>query len=247
MYSLFFAPVLLVVVFFVVAKLLHFSGNFSQISFYTLGLAGLSTTYRLVVAYCFAVVVAVPLAILATKNSFMENIFLPIFDILESIPILAFFPILILLFVKFNFINGAAIFILFLSMLWNIVFTLIGGIKIIPKDIEYAAAVFNIKGWKYVRQVMLPAISPEIVTGSILAFAQGWNLIIVAEVMHVYIPAGTQSQDLFGLGSILVQSATSGQNFLFLSTLLVMIMIIAVFNFFIWQKLLHYVQKYKFE
>ena len=79
MYSLFFAPVLLVVVFFVVAKLLHFSGNFSQISFYTLGLAGLSTTYRLVVAYCFAVVVAVPLAILATKNSFMENIFLPIF------------------------------------------------------------------------------------------------------------------------------------------------------------------------
>jgi ABC-type anion transport system duplicated permease subunit len=94
---------------------------------------------------------------------------------------------------------------------------------------------------------VLPAISPEIVTGSILAMAQGWNLIIVAEVMHTYIPAGTSAQDLFGLGSILVQSAVNGQNYLFVSTLLTMVLIIAVFNFFIWQKLLHYVQKFKFE
>ena len=132
-------------------------------------------------------------------------------------------------------------------MLWNIVFTLIGGIKIIPKDILYAAFTFNIRGWKYLRQVLLPAIFPEIVTGSILAFAQGWNLIIVAEVMHVYIPHGTESQDLFGLGSILVKSATNGQNDLFISTLVVMILIIAIFNFFIWQKLLHYAQRFKFE
>ena len=246
-YSIFFTPLLLVFVVFVGIKLLHLSGNYSQISFVTLGFAGLSTTYRLVIAYCLAIIAAVPLALLATKSTKMERFFLPIFDILESIPILAFFPILIILFIKFNFINGAAIFILFLSMLWNIVFTLIGGIKIIPKDIIYAANVFNIKGWKYVREVVLPAISPEIVTGSILAFAQGWNLIIVAEVMHVYIPSGTTGQDLFGLGSILVQSATSGQNYLFVSTLLVMILIIAIFNFFVWQKLLHYVQKFKFE
>jgi NitT/TauT family transport system permease protein len=129
MYSIFLMPILIVAAIFAIVKLLHFSGNFSQISFWTLGLAGLSTTYRLAVAYCFAVVVSVPLAILATKSSLLEKIFLPTFDILESVPILAFFPILILLFVRFNFLNGAAIFILFLSMLWNIVFTLIGGIK----------------------------------------------------------------------------------------------------------------------
>lgn len=247
LYSLFFMPLLVILVIFVGINFLDLSGNHSQISFGTLGLAGLATTCRLLVAYFFAVAVAVPLAIFATKSPLLERIFLPVFDILESIPILAFFPILIILFIKFNFINGAAVFILFLSMLWNIVFTLIGGIKIIPKDILYAAFTFNIRGWKYIRQVILPAIFPELVTGSILAFAQGWNLIIVAEVMHVYIPAGSASQDLFGLGSILVQSATSGQNYLFLCTLVVMILIIALFNFFIWQKLLHYAQKYKFE
>ena len=46
--------------------------------------------------------------------------------------------------------------------------------------------------------------------------AQGWNLIIVAEVMHTYILHGTTSQDLFGLGSILVNASASGQNSVFL-------------------------------
>ena len=40
---------------------------------------------------------------------------------------------------------------------------------------------------------------PYIVTGSLLAWAGGWNIIIVAEVLHTYIPGG--ARDLFGIGS----------------------------------------------
>ena len=31
---------------------------------------------------------------------------------------------------------------------------------------------------------------------------QGWNIVIVAEVLHTYIPGGSPQNDLFGIGSM---------------------------------------------
>ena len=128
-------------------------------------LAALGATFtRLVIAYVLAVAVSVPLAIIATASPLMQAIFLPTFDILQSVPTLAFFPVLILVFVKLQFFTGAAIAILFLSMVWNIVFTLIGGINIIPRDIIAAAHLFGLRRWTYFWKVLLPAMVPQLVT-----------------------------------------------------------------------------------
>ncbi len=210
-------------------------------------LAALYTLFRLAIAYVCAVVVAIPLSIAVTHNRIVEKIMLPVFDILQSIPLLALFPVIIMLFIRFGNLNGAAIFILFLSMLWNLVFTLVGGLKLIPHDIIDAAHIFGLTGWSYLRRLILPALVPQLVTGSILAVAQGWNITIVAEVLHTYIPGGTSAQDLFGVGSILVSAAANAQNGTFLSAVFTMVVIIAAFNFFIWQKLLHYAQRFRFE
>ncbi len=213
----------------------------------TLMLALLYTTARLLIAYLLALVVAVPLALLVVSSPTIETLLLPVFDVLESVPILAIFPIILILFIQFGFFNGAAIFILFLSMLWNIVFALVGGLKLIPKDILYAAQVFGIRGLAYLRKITLPAIFPQFVMGSILAVAQGWNLIIVVEVLHTYIPGGTSAQDLFGIGSILVNAVAAQQTSVFLSAVAILIILIALINFFVWQKLLHWSQRFRFE
>lgn len=248
LYALFLAPVLLVVVMSLAFALYPSLAPTTQdVSLSTVLLASLYTCARLLVAYFFAVVVALPLALLVTSNPTIEIVFLPVFDVLESVPILALFPVIIMLFVRFGDLNGAAIFILFLSMLWNIVFTVVGGIKIIPQDIVYASRVFGIRKFDFLWRVMLPAVVPQLVTGSILAVAQGWNLIIVAEVLHTYIPGGTAAQDVFGVGSMLVEAAANGQTGVFALCVLVMVVIIALLNFFIWQKLLHYSQKFRFE
>lgn len=209
--------------------------------------AALYTLFRLMLAYVCAVVVSVPLAILVTHNKTVEKVLLPVFDILQSIPILAIFPVIIMLFIRFGNLNGAAIFILFLSMLWNLVFTLVGGLKLIPRDIIDAAHIFGLSGWSYLQRLILPAIVPQLVMGSILAVAQGWNITIVAEVLHTYIPGGTSAQDLFGVGSILVSAAANAQNGTFLGAVFAMVVIIAFFNLFIWQKLLRFSQRFRFE
>lgn len=218
-----------------------------SLSLGTIWLAALYTLFRLFIAYVCAVIVSVPLAIAVTHNKIVEKIMLPVFDILQSVPILALFPVIIMLFVRFGNLNGAAIFILFLSMLWNLVFTLVGGLKLIPRDIVDAAHVFGLSGWSYLKRLVLPALVPQLVTGSILAVAQGWNITIVAEVLHTYIPGGTSAQDLFGVGSILVSAAANAQNGEFLGAVFTMVVIIAAFNFFVWQKLLRYAQKFRFE
>jgi len=188
-----------------------------------------------------------PLAILVTKNALMERLLLPLFDIAQSVPVLAFFPIVIAFFLRFGFSNGAATFIIFITMLWTMVFSLVGGLKTIPSDIKEAAQVFGIKGSAFTRKILLPGVVPYLVTGSLLTWAQGWNIVIVAEVLRTYIPGGTTANDLFGIGSILVDASANAENGMFVAALLAMILLIAFLNFFVWQKLLRYAERYKFE
>lgn len=218
-----------------------------QVSLVDLLTATAATFTRLLVAYLVALVIAVPLALLATASSKFERVFLPIFDILQSIPVLAFFPVIVLVFIRFGFFEGSAIFVLFVAMLWNLVFSMVGGLKTIPADVEAAATIFGANGFRRLQYITLPAIFPYILTGSLLAWAQGWSIIIVAEALHNYIPGGSSNLDLFGLGSLLVNASYHSQGSVFLSGLVMMIIVITLLNFFVWQKLLHTAEKFKFD
>jgi NitT/TauT family transport system permease protein len=211
-------------------------------------LAALGATFvRLLLAYLFAILFAVPLALLVTESSWAERIFLPIFDIIQSVPVLAFFPVVIVFFVHYGLYSSAAIFILFLSMLWNIVFSLVGGMHSIPTDIKSVGTIFGLRGFAYIRRILLPSIFPYLITGSLLAWAQGWNIVTVAEVLHVYIPGATESSDIVGVGSILVHASAGGQQQTFILTIAVLVTAIALINFFVWQKLLKYAERFRFE
>jgi NitT/TauT family transport system permease protein len=210
-------------------------------------LASFNTLFRLLISYVFALVFSVPIALLITKTERMERILLPISDIIQSVPVLAFFPIVVLVFIKLHATEGAVIFILFMAMLWNLVFSMIGGLKTIPKDILDTAKIFDIKGFRKLRYVIIPAIFPYIITGSLLAWAQGWSILIVAEALHSYIPNGTFGNDPLGLGSLLVNSFYQGQNSVFLGTLITMVILITLINFFVWQRLLRLAERFKFD
>lgn len=248
-YSLALMPILLVLLVAGVLKFLQLAPASvpEQVSLFNMFWALGASFWRIALAYALSLLVAVPLAILVTHNRLTERILLPFFDVLESVPVLAFFPVVILFFVRYDFFDGAAIFIIFIDMMWNILFTMVGGLKSIPADIKLAAQAFGLKGFAYVRRVLLPAVTPHIVTGSILAWGQGWNIIIVAEVLHTYLPNSSASQDLFGIGSVLVHASTAQQSGVFIAAVLMMTIAIAALNIFIWQRLLHYAERFKFE
>lgn len=198
-------------------------------------------------AYIVSLAVSIPLALLIASTPKVQRILLPIADVLQSVPVLAFFPVVVVFFTAYKAFELAAVFVIFVSMVWNIVFPVIGGLQVIPDDIKSAAIVFNVRGLRKFWYITLPAIIPFVITGSLLAWAQGWTIVIVAEVLHTYIPHGTASQDLLGLGSLLVDSNAQGETAVFVATLAVMIVLVAFMNLLIWQPLLHFAQRFRFD
>jgi NitT/TauT family transport system permease protein len=205
------------------------------------------TLLRLVGAYVLAVVLGIGLALWAQSSPLAEELLLPLFDTLESVPVLVFFPVVVVFFIHLGLLNSAAIFIIFLNMLWNIVFNVIGGLKAIPQDIFSVAHVFHIRGIKKLFTILLPALVPSLVTGSLLAWAEGWNMIIVAEVLQTYVPSSLAVHNLFGIGSILVDASAQGTSTLFIGAVGIIILTIMLLNIFVWQKLLKYSEKFSFE
>jgi ABC-type anion transport system duplicated permease subunit len=161
--------------------------------------------------------------------------------------VLAFFPVIILFFLREGWLEGAAIFIIFFSMIWNIAFNTIGGIKVTPKEVQAVGKVFGLSRWQQFREITLPALFPPLITGSILALADGWNIVIVAEALHAYAPNNAAAHDLFGIGSILVSSSAAGDTSLLLSAMGLLVVAIALVNFVVWQPLLARAERYKFE
>lgn len=231
---------------------LHFANpkdafNIQDVSPMDVATAAANTFFRMFLAYLIALVASVPLAIVIARTPRTQKILLPIADILQSIPVLAFFPVVVVFFTASHALELAAVFVIFISMLWNIVFTVIGGLQTIPDDIRSAAIVFKVTGLRRFWYITLPAIVPFVITGSLLAWAQGWTVVIVAEVLHTYIPHGTPSQDLLGLGSLLVDSNASSKTSVFVATLAAMILMVALINLFVWQPLLRFSQRFRFD
>lgn len=206
-----------------------------------------STLGRLGIAYMLALLVGVPLALIFDRNPRVENALFPFFEVIQSVPVLAIFPIFIILFSSAGYVEGTVIAIIFLSMLWNIVFNLVNGLKFIPRDVTYVAQVFKLKGLRYYTEILFPAMTPYLVVGSFVAWAQGWNIIIMAEVLHIFVPYGIITEDVFGIGSILINAVTNEEVQVFTMGLILLVLVIGLINLFVWQKLLAYSERFKFK
>lgn len=220
--------------------------SLTQISVGDLLVSAGYTLLRLTLAYVISLILAIILALIATSHKTLESVLLPVLDVLQSVPALAFFPIAIVAFAKAGGPEAGAIFVLVVGMMWAIVFNMIGAIHAIPVDIRYVAANYGATGWKFIPSVLLPASFPALVTGSLLAWGQAWNIIIVAE----FINFGTIRQILPGLGSTLDQAATSageGNTTLFIAALLVLIVLVITLNKLIWHPLLNLSERFKFD
>jgi ABC-type anion transport system duplicated permease subunit len=129
-----------------------------------------NTCFRMLQSYMLSIFTAIPPALLIARSTRNQRILLPIADVLQSIPVLAFFPVVVVFFTAYGAFELAAVFVIFASTLWNIVFTVVGGLQTIPEDIKSAAIVFKVKDLKEFWFITLPGIVPFIVTGSMLAW-----------------------------------------------------------------------------
>jgi len=207
-----------------------------------LGLYALFTFTRLLVAYGFGLIATAVVLWLVSIHEKIESALLPILDILQSVPVLAFFPLIIVAFANLHLPELSAQIVLFMAMTWSVMFGALGGLHQIPEDIFEAAEIYGAKGFRKFTKVILPAIFPNLVTGSLISFGAGWNVIIISE----YINYGRVQIRLPGLGNLLSSSAGSDTG-IFIVSLLTLILIITLVNRLVWHRLVAYSEKFKFE
>ena len=216
---------------------------------YSLPYYAVRSLLRLGIAYLIALGWTIAAGIAIARSRTLSNIFLPLFDIGQSVPALALFPFFVMIII--NFFGGgtlgveiAAILLLLTGMQWYLLFNIISAIKTIPGDILEASYSFGLHGRKFVRHVLLPAIFPAIVVGSIQAWGGGWNASIVSE----YFQFGPKVYGAPGLGYFLDKASWEWGSLTMIGlSIAIMTGIILIMNRTIWRSLFKRAERYKLE
>jgi len=209
--------------------------NFSELNPASLfGGFGVSL-YRISVAYIIALVLSCVIALVVTANEKIENLFLPVLDVLQSFPSFALFPVMV---ASIHSSETIIITVLVIAIVWPILFTIIGGIKNRREDLEEAATIFGAVGIKRLIHFTLPELAPSIVTGSIVGWGEAWEFIIGAELLV---------NAKLGIGSYLGQLGNNQQNILLVFGILVLMVLLFTINKLIWLPLLDVTTKYQSE
>ena len=207
----------------IVTVFLVAAGYFAGVSWSTLGIAVLRTTYRLIVAYGIALVLGTTIALLVGWSSLIDALF-PFFDILQNVPSFALVPF----FIYFFGTSDEMIIILAAScIIWPIIFAIIGVIKNAHKDLGDAAAIFGANGLRRVVYYLTPLSFPAILTGSMIGVASGWEAVI-----------GTEIIVNSGFGSFIKTADVSGVSQSAIAGMLVILVIVFIINRLIWAPLL---------
>lgn len=205
---------------------------------------------RVTAVYFLSLAVGLGFGILAATSKTAERILVPLFDIGQSVPILGYFPI-VLTFLIVLFPGGVgnqigAMFLLFTAMEWDIFFAVVGAVKAIPQSVDEAARGYGFSGNNRFRYVILPAILPALLSGSILAWNDGWTFDAAAEFVTFANSAGQQIQyTVTGLGYFITRAASNGNLDASWFAVLVMGEIIFFSNQLIWHTLQNRVATHK--
>lgn len=209
-------------------------------------LALAASTLRLAAAYLISLAWTLPVALWIGRNEKVYARLMPVFQVVASVPATALFPFIILLIVRTTGSMGVASVILVLTgMQWYLLFNLVGAVRAIPVDLLSAARAYGITGWLYVRSVLVPALFPSLVTGSITAWGGGWNALIVSE----YVVYAGRTFESFGIGALLDRATyvTGSLQMIWLS-LAAMVTLVVTSNRLLWRPLYDYAaRRYRIE
>ena len=176
---------------------------------------------------------------MAAVNRRWNMVILPAADILQSVPVLGFFPAAVFLFIRIFGttypaigVEIAAIFLIITSALWNLIFAVYESVTTIPNDLMLASQQFGLRGYSHWTRVVLPAVMHKLAYNSMISWANGWYFLIASEIIVM----GHVNYRLPGLGSYLEQTMKSGDYGHAIFGVLVLTAIIVFFHLIVWAR-----------
>lgn len=141
----------------------------------------LTSLGRVLVGYSIAAVVGVALGILIGQSVFAFRALDPLFQLLRTVPPLAWLPLSLAIFQQ---AQPSAIFLIFITAIWPIILNTAAGVQTIPQAYRNVARVLALRPHEYFLRVMLPATVPHMFTGLRIGIGMGWLAIVAAEMVQ---------------------------------------------------------------
>ncbi len=140
----------------------------------------LASLQRVATGFTLAAIVGIIIGILVGTNAFLFDALDPIFQVLRTIPPLAWLPISL---AAFQQSNPSAIFVIFITSIWPIILNTIAGVHQIPQDYVNVSKVLKLSQKEYFLDIVFPATVPYIFTGLRIGIGLSWLAIIAAEML----------------------------------------------------------------
>ena len=201
----------------------------------------------MIVALAISIMFSLVVGILAARNRKAESILIPLLDVLQSIPILGFFPIVILgiiaVFPSQIGVNLAVILLIFTSMSWNIAFGVYEAVKSIPQDYLDLMNVSRSSSWERVTSLYIPASLSRIAYNTQTSWAVGLFYLVASEILTL---GNTTYTVQHGIGVALIEFASAKDYTAYSYAVIALIVAVVIWRFVFLREFALWSERYKF-
>lgn len=191
----------------------------------------LLTLSRVVVLIALASLLWVPLGVYIGLHPRLASFVQPLAQVLAAFPANLLFPLAVVGISTYKLSPDIWLSpLMILGTQWYILFNVIGGTTMFPRELLEVGQSFRIRRWLWWKKVALPGIFPYYITGAITACGGAWNASIVAEM----VAWGDERFIARGLGSYIAQMTASGDFARIVLGVVVMALVVVLFNRFFW-------------
>jgi nitrate/nitrite transport system permease protein len=135
---------------------------------------------RVALGYTLAALAGVALGTLVGQSVWAMRGLDPIFQVLRTVPPLAWLPLSL---AAFRDGQPSAIFVIFITAIWPVIINTAVGIRNIPQDYRNVSAVLRLNAFEFFWKIMVPSAAPYIFTGLRIGIGLSWLAIVAAEML----------------------------------------------------------------
>lgn len=135
---------------------------------------------RVAIGFTLSAIVGIILGIVIGSNALFYDALDPLFQVLRTVPPLAWLPISL---AAFRDSEPSAIFVIFITSIWPILINTTVGVQQIPQDYRNVARVLQLSKKDFFFNILFPATVPYIFTGLRIGVGLSWLAIIAAEML----------------------------------------------------------------
>lgn len=145
-----------------------------------LGWRVLTSLQRVAIGFGLASIIGILVGAVIGQSVWAMRGLDPIFQVLRTVPPLAWLPISL---AAFRDSRPSAIFVIFITSIWPVIINTAVGIRNIPQDYRNVAAVVRLNPLEFFWKIMIPSAAPYIFTGLRIGIGLSWLAIVAAEML----------------------------------------------------------------